>query len=165
VDNCKDEADQEKCRYLYIRHRFGGGTSDDAAICASGKLYSRDVALGCFLADAIDTFEKYVPHYTDQDDELAARIRKECPNLKITEEEIARMVWLVAVPEGRQQEVPDSSMRYMLTIDRTCDQTALESHISYCTGRPYAEMELAFEHIPNKTFYEYFDKRLTEFPG
>ena len=53
----------------------------------------------------------------------------------------------------------------MLTIDRTCDQTALESHISYVTGRPYAEMEIGFEHISNKVFYEYFDRRLTEFPG
>ena len=165
VDDCKDEADQERCRYLYIRHRQGGGTSDDAAICAGGKLYNRDVALGVFLADAIDTFEKYVPRYSDQDDDLARRIEKERRDLKATPEEIGRMIWLVAAPEGRAQEVPDSSLRYMLTVDRTCDQTALESHLAYVRGRPYAEMELAFERVPNRVFYEYFDKRLSEFPG
>ena len=165
VDQYLSPADREKCRYLYIRHRLGGGASDDAAICAGGKVHSRDVALGVFLADAIDTFEKYVPDYADQDDDLARRIEKEFPNLNLGPREVEQMVWLSAVPEGGEQEVPDSSLRYLLAVDRSCDQTALESHLAYVKGRPYAEMELAFEHIPNRDFYEYFDKRLTEFPG
>jgi hypothetical protein len=165
VDRCRDEADRERCRYLYIRHRLGGGQSDDAAICAGGKLFNRDVALGVFLADAIDTFEKYVPEYSDQDDDLAELIGKQFPGLNISEGELEKVVWVSAASEERKDEVPDSSLRYLLTVDRTCDQTALESHLAYVRGRPYAEMELAFERVPNRVFYEYLDKRLGEFPG
>ena len=50
---------------------MGPGQSDDAAIVTAGLLYNVDVALGVFLADAIDTLEKYVPAYYDQDKALA----------------------------------------------------------------------------------------------
>ena len=62
---------EEDVRYFYIRHRLGPGQSDDGAIIIAGILYNVDVALGVFLADAIDTLEKYVPVYHDQDQELA----------------------------------------------------------------------------------------------
>jgi len=54
----------------------GPGQSDDAAIVASGLLYNVDVALGVFLADAIDTLEKYVSIYRDQDNNLARYIKE-----------------------------------------------------------------------------------------
>jgi len=80
------EGDQRRLRFLYIRHRLGGGTSDDVAILAAGKLFGPSAALGAFLADAIDTFEKYVPlpRYADQDDDLALWIEANVPNLGVT---------------------------------------------------------------------------------
>jgi hypothetical protein len=153
--------ESRRLRYLYIRHRKGGGTSDDAAILAAGKLFGPSAALGAFLADAVDTFEKYVPLacYADQDDDLALWIEKHVPDIDPGREDLYKMTYLCAVPQGEQANVPDSSLRWMLTIDRKCDQTALESHLAYLQNRPYAPMLLAFERIQNRELYEWFTAR------
>src|SRR3989338_5488 len=104
-------------KYMYIRHHVGPGQSDDAAMVASGLLYSIDVALGVFLADAIDTFEKYVPIYRDQDKELALHIKKNYSFLDVDEKDVYELAYLAAIPEESVDEIPDSSLRYLLTID------------------------------------------------
>ena len=53
--------------YQYVRHRRGNGASDDTAIIAGGLLWSFGVGMGLFLADAIDTFEKYVTEPANED--------------------------------------------------------------------------------------------------
>jgi len=155
------ENDPRRLRYLYIRHRRGGGTSDDAAILAVGKMFGPSAALGAFLADAIDTFEKYVPlpDYADQDDDLALWIKENMPNLGATEADLEKITYLCSIPEDAQRTVPDSSMRWMISVDRNVDQTALESHLAYLQGRPYSPMLLAFERASNQEFYEWFEKR------
>jgi len=158
------ENDSRRLRFLYIRHRRGGGTSDDAAILAAGKLFGPSAALGAFLADAVDTFEKYVPlpRYADQDDELALWISANTPNFGVTREDLNRVTYLCAVPEGRQEQVPDSSLRWMLAVDRKVDQTALESHLAYLQGRPYSPMLLAFEQASNQALYDWFATHYAE---
>jgi hypothetical protein len=47
--------------YMYIRYHRGSGASDDAAIVAGSLKWGGSVSAGVFLADAIDTLEKYVP--------------------------------------------------------------------------------------------------------
>jgi len=70
----EDRRDDADVSYEYIRHRRGPGASDDAAIVAAGFLWGLGVAVGVFFADAIDTLEKYVPVYGDQDEDIAVRI-------------------------------------------------------------------------------------------
>ncbi|NIM05936.1 MAG: hypothetical protein GTO55_06590 [Armatimonadetes bacterium] len=154
------ENDPRRLRFLYIRHRFGGGTSDDAAMLAVGKLFGPSAALGAFIADAIDTFEKYVPlpNYSDQDDELARWIEANVPDLGVSREALLHITHLCAVPEDAREQVPDSSLRRLLAIDRRCDQTALESHLAYLQERPYSPMLLAFEQVPNQEFYAWFEE-------
>jgi hypothetical protein len=164
VDRQPQAGDQDTIRYLYIRHRQGGGSSDDAAILAGGKLHNPSVALGVFLADAVDTLEKYVPHYTDQDDDLALLVARARPDLAATQDEVHQLTYLCAVPPGEEEDVPDSSLRYMLAIDANSDQTALESHVAYLQGRPYAPMRLAFERVANGRFYPWFEERLKSMP-
>jgi hypothetical protein len=159
VDHSAEESDQDKVRYLYIRDREGGGQSDDAAILAAGKMLNPSAALGAFLADAVDTLEKYVPHYSDQDDALSIRIEKQFAGLRLGREDVYRVAFASAVPPDQKQEVPDSSLRRMLTIDRRSDQTALESHLAYLEGRPYAPMLLAFEEVENTVLYQWFEER------
>jgi hypothetical protein len=161
------ENDPRRLRFLYIRHRLGGGTSDDAAVLAAGKMFGPSAALGAFLADAIDTFEKYVPlaRYSDQDDELAYWIEENGSGLGVSREELLKMTYLCAVPEEMGGKVPDSSLRWMLAVDRGCDQTALESHLAHLQGRPYAPMLLAFERLPNQELYDWFEERLSSFGG
>ncbi|MFB3882463.1 MAG: hypothetical protein ACE149_14445 [Armatimonadota bacterium] len=154
----------DRIRYMYIRERLGGGASDDAAILAAGKLYNLSVALGVFLADAIDTLEKFVVNYGDQDNDLARRIEQGFPKLGLQRDDVHRIVWLCAVPPEDKEQVPDSSLRHLLEIDKLTDQNALESHLAYVSGYSYSPLLLGSEDVPNGEFYEWFEGRLKECP-
>lgn len=149
---------------MYVRERQGGGSSDDAAILASGKLYNLSVALGAFLADAIDTLEKFVIDYADQDDDLARHIEQNFDDLNLSIEDVYRLIWINAVPSGQEDTVPDSSLRHLLQIDRGTDQTALESHLAYIAGRPFSPITLGHQDIPNTDFYEWFEAQVKACP-
>ncbi len=151
-------------RYLYLRERQGGGTSDDSAVIAAGKLHNLSVALGAFLADAIDTLEKFVPDYADQDDDLARRIERGFPDLDLDIQDLMRITWLCGVPPEQKTHVPDSSLRHLLEIDPRTDQTALESHLAHLQGHPYSPQEIASEDIPNTDFYPWFEQRIKQCP-
>ena len=148
--------------YMYIRYRTGPGASDDAAIVMAGKLWGLSAAVGSFLADAVDTLEKYVPVYSDQDDLLALEVERMAKDLGIGREEVVRLAFLAAIPEGEEGTLPDSSLRYMLAIDRHTDQSALESHLLYVGGRPYSQMALDYCQTTNIEFYKYIERRLAE---
>ena len=148
--------------YMYIRHRVGPGASDDAAMVMAGKVWNLGVAVGVFLADAVDTLEKYVLEYGDKDREIAEYIRQNFKELQMDWEDVYRLTFLAAVPTERRDEVPDSSLRHLLRVDRKHDQCALESHLLYVQRRPYAPMVLAHEGIPNRKFYAYVEERLAK---
>jgi len=146
--------------YMYVRYKEGPGASDDAAIVMAGKLWGLSVAVGCFLADAVDTIEKYVPDYSDQDSEISELVAK---HAGLTIDDAVDLAYLCAIPEEMVGELPDDSLRHMLQIDRKRDQCALESHLAYVAGRPYSRMVLDHGECTNVEFYDYIDRRLTEF--
>lgn len=146
--------------YLYVRHRVGPGASDDAAIVSAGLSWNLSVAIGVFLADAIDTLEKYIPTYGDWDSKIARRIESDWPELGIGMEEVYALTFLSAVPSDANIDVPDSSLRYMLQLDRRTDQCALESHLLYVMGRKAAPIRLSHEGVPSPLFYEYVLQRM-----
>jgi hypothetical protein len=164
VDDPGPAGRDDRIRYMYVRERVGGGASDDTAIIAGGKLYSPSTALGVFLADAIDTLEKFVVDYADQDDDLARHIEQNFPDLNLSIDDVYRMIWINAVPSGQEDTVPDSSLRHLLQIDKHADQTALESHLAYVMGRPFSPMTLGHQDIPNTDFYAWFEARMKECP-
>lgn len=149
-------------RYMYIRHREGPGQSDDAAIMFGGHLYGRDAALGVFLADAVDTLEKYVPTYSDQDDDIAEMIGRGMQGHGIGWEELLQFAALSAIPEGREEHVPDSSLRYLLLIDRHTRLTAIESHIKVIEKHAILPIPLGLNRVPSLDFYSYINRRLLE---
>jgi len=159
-----DAFDNERIRYMYIRERVGGGASDDAAIVAAGKLHNLSAALGIFLADAIDTLEKFVIDYRDQDNDLARHIEQSFPGLGLTSDDVHRLTWLCSVPPEQQPHIPDSSLRHLLEIDRETDQCALDSHLAYLCSHPYSPMVLASEEVPNHRFYQWFEGRSEQCP-
>lgn len=150
-----DEVAPENIRYLYIRHALGPGQSDDSAIVCAGLIYNKDVALGVFLADAIDTLEKYVLAFRDQDDELACYIGENYLGLGITMDEIYEIAYLSAIPEGEEEKVPDSSLRYFLSKDPHVGQCALESHLNFIEGKPYFPIFISYNRILSTDFYRY----------
>lgn len=157
------EVPAENIRYMYIRYALGPGQSDDAALVSTGLIYNKDVALGVFLADAIDTLEKYVWAYRDQDDELACYIGENYLGLGVTMDEVYEIAYLSAIPEGKEEEVPDSSLRYFLSRDPKMGQCALESHLNFIQGKPYFPMSISYNRILSTDFYRYIRDRILEF--
>lgn len=148
----------DNVRYLYIRHRTGGGASDDAAMLAAGKLYGPSGAIGTFLADAVDTLEKYASRCADQDNGISEMIAADWPELGVSEDDLVLVTYLCAAPDDPEVEIPDCSLRYLLEIDRKSDQTAFESHLAYVQGRPRARMKIGSEDADSEEFYEWFDE-------
>lgn len=146
---------QKHIKYLYIRHHVGPGQSDDGAIVAAGLLYNVDVALGIFLADAIDTFEKYVPAYRDQDKELSLHIRKNYSFLDVTDDDVYELAYLAAIPEERVDEIPDSSLRYLLAIDDETGQSSLETHLNFIEGKPFSPIAISYKRIIITQLYDF----------
>lgn len=154
------KSDNGHVAYMYVRYKEGPGASDDAAVVMAGKLWGISAAVGCFLADAVDTLEKYVPDYSDQDDEISERIEGHV-DLKI--DDAVDLAYLCAIPRDMVGRLPDDSLRHMLQIDRKLDQCPLESHLAYVAGQPYSEMILDHGECTNAEFYEYVEKRMSEF--
>jgi len=152
--------DSKNIRYMYIRHHVGPGQSDDAAIVAAGLVYNVDVALGVFLADAVDTLEKYVPDYRDQDSELSAYIKANYDFLDVEEREVYELAYLAAIGGDRIDDVPDSSLRYLLTIDRETGQSAFETHLNFIEGKPFIPISISYRRIPVLELYEFVKEKL-----
>jgi hypothetical protein len=158
-----DEGERDRSkrlRYLYIRHRTGTGTSDDAAMLAAGRLFGPSGAVGAFLADAVDTLEKYAAVCADQDDKLARMIGEHWPELGVSEDDLLAVVYLCAMPPDPEGVVPDCSLRHMIEIDRNLDLTALESHLAHLQGRPCPPMKLDSPEVASSRFYAWFEERL-----
>ena len=149
--------------YMYVRHRVGPGASDDSAILMAGKMLGVSGAVGCFLADAIDTLEKYVPVYSDQDEEISEHIELNFKDLELTRDDAVDLAYLCAIPHEMQGDIPDSSLRHLLQVDRKVDQSAIESHLAHVAGRPYSGMVLDHGECTNLELYEYIDSRFAQF--
>lgn len=153
----------ENVAYMYVRYSAGPGASDDAAIVMAGRIWGVSAAVGCFLADAIDTLEKYILEYDDQDSTISAYIERECRYLHVTRDDAVDLAYLAAIPSDMVGKLPDDSLRQLLEVERRLDQCALESHLAYVAGRPYSMMELDHGECTNAEFYEYIDRRLSCF--
>jgi len=161
VDDIKPKYSKSKyIKYLYIRHHVGPGQSDDGAMVASGLLYNVDVALGVFLADAIDTLEKYVSVYRDQDKELALYIKERYSFLGLEEKDVHELAYLAAIPEDRVDEIPDSSLRYLLATDNETGQSALETHLNFLEGKPFLPMPISYKRIMISDLYDFITEKL-----
>lgn len=146
--------------YQYIRLRKGVGASDDAAIVSGGFVWGLGVAVGVFLADAIDTLEKYVPDYRDQDRDLAVAIQKGFAGLRVGEEDALLLTYLASISEDAPIAVPDSSLRHLLSIDRQSDLCAAEAHLLEVVGVPTPDVGLGHERTPSHRFYAFLRERV-----
>ncbi len=155
-----DRRDEPDICYQYIRHRRGPGASDDTAIVAAGLLWGLGVAVGVFFADAIDTLEKYVPSYSDQDEEIALGIESSMKDIKMGRDEVKTLTFVAAVPEDQQDDVPDSSLRHLLGIDRNEDLCAMEAHFLTVQNIPTPTIGISHDEIPSHKFYDYVRGRV-----
>jgi hypothetical protein len=155
--------ESEFIRYFYIRDRIGPGQSDDAAMVSAGFLFDRDVALGVFLADAIDTLEKYATRYSDQDNELARLIGKRYQELDASTEDLHRLIYLSTIPEKKVDVVPDSSLRYLLSIDKKSKQTLLDCYLAFIERKPLMPMGMWKSKTTTTEFFSYINHHFLNF--
>ncbi len=160
IHETEGAVDMNTQRYFYIRHRMGPGQSDDAAMVMAGILYNADVALGVFLADAMDTLEKYAPLFRDQDGTLAYQIGRGFKDLRLSLEDVYELASLAAIPEPEEHLVPDSSLRYLLSIDQRAGSCAFRAHLDFIEGKPVVPLLVSFKRILSTDFYEYINRRL-----
>lgn len=158
----EEHRDDPEVVWQYIRHRKGPGASDDAAIVAAGMLWGLGAAIGVFLADAVDTLEKYVPVYSDQDRDLALEIEAKAQDLGIGRAEAKLLTYLAAIPEDQEGSVPDSSLRHLLAIDRHRDLCPMEAHFLHVEGVAAPSIPIGHERISSHRFYDYVDARVRE---
>lgn len=149
-------------RFQYIRHKKGLGVSDDAAVVVGALLYNMSVGLGVYLADAIDTLDKFSLKFYEQDDALATMIERSFKDFNLTEDDALKFIYLVSIPEDMEDKIPDSSQRYFLEIDKDAGITTLESHYNFVNGRPYPKFKISYERVLNEDFYQYIKKRISE---
>jgi len=154
------EEQSDETSYMFIRHTTGSGQSDDAAIVFAGRLFGYSAALGVFLADAIDTLEKYAVGNGNQDVKFAFELESRYKDAGLNREEAYHLTYLASIPKEHSSFIPDSSLRELLEIDRKHDICPIESHLLHIKGREMPEIELDRGQTTNHEFYEWIDKRL-----
>jgi hypothetical protein len=159
--DCKE--DPAVC-YQYVRYNTGPGASDDAAIVAAGFGWGVGVAVGVFLADAIDTLEKFVPHARDQDEEIALEIERDCPQLDIGRPEARKLTLWATAQSEKGYRVPDSSLRHLLALDRKTDLCAAESHFLTVSGVACPPIALSHERSSSHLLYDWVRRRMEQYP-
>lgn len=157
----------------YVRHKRGKGVSDNAAIVMAGILYGKkdmqdgiEIALGVFLADAVDTLDKYVPiiHRHGLDESIGEEIRKS-GKLNLTYKEKLNFIFFSAIHP--KKKMPDCSQRYFLQIDEEAEDTAIENHLSYLKGNTPKSM--IFGHkaphvgVASEEFYDTIEEQLGKY--
>ena len=150
---------------LYVRYRVGPGASDDCAILAVGKLFGLGAAVGCFLADAVDTLEKFVTEHNDWDAVIADRIRQHPYAPVIEDDDIVYITFLASTPPGMERRLPDSTLRHFLERNRAVDLCLLESHFLYLMGHPWEKLDTGNDPMmTNEELYAFIEERMTQYP-
>lgn len=157
-----DRRSERDVAFQYIRHRQGTGASDDTSIIAGGLLWGFGVAVGLFLADAIDTFEKYVPFPCNQDLQISEKIAQKMSGLKVTPEDAITLCYLQWRPGDVDFDVPDSSLRHMLDIDREYDLCPIECHFQMILGSPTPPLRFSHGRVSARKYYDYVRRRVAE---
>jgi hypothetical protein len=156
------DVDDGPYEYNYIRYRVGPGHSDDAAIIGAGLLYGTSTALGAWLADAVDTLEKFSARFSDQDDELAAMVGGRVPEAKVPESDLELYVVLCAIAPGKEEKVPDSSTRHLLSVYPKTGKSLLRAHLDFLEGLRGPAQPMSHGQTTTHDFYAYLVRRLSE---
>ncbi|MBU2638828.1 MAG: hypothetical protein KJ955_07685 [Nanoarchaeota archaeon] len=169
---CHDVGSSKDVISWYVRYKEGEGTSDDLAVLFAGTNYSYDAAIGLFIADAIDTWDKYVPfiHKDGQDEQLADEIcaeeksiAKKVKGFRLPpKENVLELIALIA--EANYDIMTSSSQRYFLQKQKHAPQCAIENYIGYIrTGNQGRQMHIGHpkSRLSNYGMYKRFEEMKT----
>ena len=146
---------------VYFRRAIGPGVSDDAAMIFLGKTYGVSAMAGAFLADAVDTYDKYVYNYAEcgTDEDIAFRLKKQLGDkVSIDDKEIMRLIYFSAKSNYPSTEV-SSSHRRLIQVEPGAKWTTFENHVAYVQGQKYYTIPLGYNRYDSDKFYGEISER------
>ncbi|MFH1065980.1 MAG: hypothetical protein V1734_05740, partial [Nanoarchaeota archaeon] len=169
---CYDVESSPSIVSSYVRKAKGKGTSDDLAVLLAGKLFGFDAAVGLYLCDAIDTWDKYVPFIfkSGQDEQLGDKIKQSEEKIKQhikgfklpSDEEVHKFISVIA--EVNYKKMISSSQRYFLQVDPKSGLSPIESHLEYIKGNQVPDVHIGYfsSKLTNHDMYAQFEAKYNE---
>ncbi|MDI6738215.1 MAG: hypothetical protein QME12_06930 [Nanoarchaeota archaeon] len=169
---CSDVESSPEIVSSYVRKAKGKGTSDDLAVLLAGREFGFDAAIGLWLTDAIDTWDKYVPFIfkSGQDEQLGEKIEKSQEKIRQhikgfklpSDDEVHKFISVIA--EVNYTGMISSSQRYFLQIDPNSGMSAIESHMEYIKGNKVPEVHLGYfsNKLTNHEMYAQFEAKYSQ---
>ena len=170
----------------YVQNSVGTGGSDDASLVYIGMLYGRDAMAGAFLADHVDTLDKYCAliYHGGRDQLLADSLLGETrflaqfgpdgrdwlreevlfPFLLFGNKSPVKRLWDAPPKKVKFVQLPSSSQSYFQRV-RESGLTAIEAHMEYATNGTVLDegLPIAFEKMPYFRFAEELENRIAFF--
>ena len=92
--------------------------------------------------------------------ELSLYIKDKYPFLDLDEKDVYELAYLAAIPAERVDEIPDSSLRYLLAIDQETGQSTLETHLNFIEGKPFVPIAISYKRILISQLYDFIREKL-----
>ncbi|HLA40831.1 MAG TPA: hypothetical protein VJ417_12590, partial [Candidatus Glassbacteria bacterium] len=147
---------------MFFRRVAGPGISDDAAIVYLGKTYGVDAMYGALLADAADTYDKYVENYvTGGYDErlvdlLLKRLAGSEPFFDI--KELRRLIYFSAKANEPPLDV-SSSHRRLIQVEPGGKVPTFLNHLAYVRGKKPSRFPMGYNRFDSDKFYRGVSQR------
>ena len=160
------ERDQEQRKPqpvgMYFRRGLGPGVSDDAALIFIGKTHGADAMYGAFLADAADTYDKFLARYVwgGWDERLVRVVRERWQGTDelATEEEIRRVIYFSAKANHPALEVSSSHRRF-IQVEPGARVPTFLNHLAFVRGEQPARIPLGYNRVDSDGFYQALHER------
>lgn len=142
---------------IFFRRMLGLGVSDDAAIVYIGKTLGTDAMYGAMLADAADTYDKFLETYTEggHDEKLVRMVSKKLKKSGIlpSDQEIRRMIYFSAKANYPAVDV-SSSHRRLIQIEPGARVPTFLNHVAFVEGRKPARIPMGYNRYDSEKFYD-----------
>jgi len=153
---------QKKPLGVFFRRMPGPGVSDDAALVYVGKTYGIDAMYGAMLADAADTYDKYVDTYAEggHDEKMVNLISRHMARGGpfVSEEEIRRLIYFSAKANDPPLDI-SSSHRRLIQIEPGSKIPTFLNHLAFVQGGKPARFPMGYNRFDSKKFYEIVNQR------
>ncbi|MEA1996267.1 MAG: hypothetical protein U9N45_01445 [Gemmatimonadota bacterium] len=148
---------------VFFRRMAGPGVSDDAAIVHIGKTYGVDSMYGVLLADAADTYDKYLETYTENghDEKLVHMVSERLgrgDDTFISEEEIRRLIYFSAKANYPAINV-SSSHRRLIQVEPGSRVPSFLNHVEFVKGGKPARFPMGYNRYDSGKFYQAINQR------
>ena len=148
----------------YIRRAEGSGVCDDAALIFIGKKYGISAFWGGFIADACDTYDKFLVNYISlgYDEYIAKHIYRlwhdKYHESIVNLNDVIDIIFLAA-EENYPKIGFSSSHRRLIQFEENAKSPTILEHLNFILGKPVDNILLGFERFPSEEFYKIIETR------